>query len=73
VSPKPPAATNATTPPPLHQVIIEDGSYAYLLEHSPTPLITLGPDITIYVSGWSKTIATGLRVAHLVASTSWRR
>jgi DNA-binding transcriptional MocR family regulator len=49
------------------QLIIEDASYAYLVHNPPTPLAMLAPDITIYVSGLSKSIATGLRVGYLAA------
>ncbi|TDB76359.1 PLP-dependent aminotransferase family protein [Micromonospora sp. KC723] len=49
------------------QLLIEDASYAYLVENPPTPVVTLAPDITIYVSGLSKSIATGLRVGYLAA------
>ena len=49
------------------QLIIEDASYAYLVDNPPAPLATLAPDITVYVSGLSKSIATGLRVGYLAA------
>jgi DNA-binding transcriptional MocR family regulator len=49
------------------QLIIEDASYAYLVDNPPTPLTMLAPDITIYVSGLSKSIATGLRIGYLAA------
>ena len=49
------------------QLIIEDASYAYLIDDPPTPLAMLAPDITIYVSGVSKSIAPGLRVGYLAA------
>lgn len=49
------------------QLLIEDASYAYLVEHAPTPLVQLAPDITIHASGLSKSIATGLRVGYLAA------
>ena len=48
-------------------VIIEDASYAYLAENPPPPLVTTAPDLTVYVSGLSKSIATGLRVGFVVA------
>ncbi|WP_406134331.1 PLP-dependent aminotransferase family protein [Streptomyces zaomyceticus] len=48
-------------------LIIEDASYAYLVEDPPPPLATTAPDITIHVSGLSKSIATGLRVGFVVA------
>jgi DNA-binding transcriptional MocR family regulator len=49
------------------QLLIEDASYAYLVDDSPAPLIARAPDITVYVSGLSKSVATGLRVGYLVA------
>ncbi|MFC6160204.1 aminotransferase-like domain-containing protein [Kribbella jiaozuonensis] len=47
--------------------IIEDASYAYLVEHAPPPLAMLAPDITVYVSGLSKSVATGLRIGFIAA------
>ncbi|WP_369230788.1 PLP-dependent aminotransferase family protein [Streptomyces sp. R21] len=51
-------------------LIIEDASYAYLAEDPPPPLADTAPDITVYVSGLSKSIATGLRVGFVVAPPS---
>ncbi|MFE7509620.1 PLP-dependent aminotransferase family protein [Streptomyces sp. NPDC057540] len=51
-------------------LIIEDASYAYLAEDPPQPLAATAPDITLYVSGLSKNIATGLRVGFVVAPPS---
>ncbi|MFE5216449.1 MULTISPECIES: aminotransferase-like domain-containing protein [unclassified Streptomyces] len=51
-------------------LIIEDASYAYLVEDPPPPLAATAPDITLYVSGLSKSIATGLRVGFVVAPPS---
>ena len=42
-------------------LIIEDAAYAYLVEHPPPPLAALAPESTLYVSGLSKSVATGLR------------
>jgi DNA-binding transcriptional MocR family regulator len=47
--------------------IIEDAAYAFLVENPPRPLIDLAPERTIYVSGLSKNIATGLRVGFIAA------
>jgi DNA-binding transcriptional MocR family regulator len=47
--------------------IIEDASYAYLVEDAPPPLVMLAPDLTVYVSGLSKSVATGLRIGFVVA------
>ncbi|GAA2408302.1 PLP-dependent aminotransferase family protein [Streptomyces pulveraceus] len=51
-------------------LIIEDASYAYLVEDPPPPLVATAPDITVHVSGLSKSIATGLRVGFVVAPPS---
>ncbi|MEU9521673.1 PLP-dependent aminotransferase family protein [Streptomyces sp. NPDC048224] len=47
--------------------IVEDASYAYLVEHPPPPLAATAPDITLHVSGLSKSVATGLRVGFVLA------
>ena len=51
-------------------LIIEDASYAYLAEDPPPPLAALGPEGTVYVSGLSKSVATGLRVGFVTAPAS---
>ncbi|MFF2502677.1 PLP-dependent aminotransferase family protein [Streptomyces sp. NPDC058067] len=51
-------------------LIIEDASYAYLVEDPPPPLAATAPDLTVYVSGLSKSVATGLRVGFVVAPPS---
>lgn len=48
-------------------VLIEDGAYAYLDDRPPTPLAALAPESTIYVSGLSKNVATGLRFGFVAA------
>jgi DNA-binding transcriptional MocR family regulator len=48
-------------------LIVEDASYAYLVEQPPPPLAALAPDITVYVSGLSKSVATGLRFGFVAA------
>jgi DNA-binding transcriptional MocR family regulator len=48
-------------------LIVEDASYAYLVENPPAPLAALAPDITVYVSGLSKSVATGLRFGFVAA------
>ncbi len=53
-------------------LIIEDAAYAFLAEKSPAPLAVLAPERTIYVSGLSKSVATGLRVGFVVAPPSTR-
>ncbi|MHC8306055.1 aminotransferase-like domain-containing protein [Pseudomonas sp. PB3P13] len=54
----------------LHNLlIIEDGAYAFLAEDPPSPLAHLAPERTVYVSGLSKSVATGLRVGFVAAPT----
>jgi DNA-binding transcriptional MocR family regulator len=48
-------------------LIVEDGAYAYLAEDPPPPLAMLAPERTVYVSGFSKSVAAGLRVGFAVA------
>lgn len=52
-------------------LLIEDGAYAFLADQPPTPLQALAPERTVYVSGFSKNIATGLRVGYVVAPIAW--
>jgi len=48
-------------------LVIEDASYAYLVVDPPPPIAALAPDVTVYVSGLSKSVATGLRVGFVVS------
>ncbi|KAA0987940.1 PLP-dependent aminotransferase family protein [Pseudomonas sp. ANT_J12] len=48
-------------------LIIEDAAYAFLAENPPAPLAYLAPERTVYVSGLSKSVATGLRVGFIAA------
>jgi DNA-binding transcriptional MocR family regulator len=52
-------------------LIIEDAAYAFLAEGPPDPLMALAPEATVYVSGLSKSIATGLRVGFVAAPREW--
>ncbi len=52
-------------------LIIEDAAYAFLAEDPPAPLAALAPESTVYVSGLSKSIATGLRVGFVAAPSAW--
>jgi len=52
-------------------LIIEDAAYAFLADDPPSPLAALAPDITVYVSGFSKSVATGLRVGCVAAPPAW--
>ena len=52
----------------LHGVqIIEDAAYAFLADSPPSPLAAMAPERTVYVSGLSKSVATGLRVGFIAA------
>lgn len=47
--------------------LIEDGAYAFLAEPAPKPLFALAPHRTVYVSGLSKSVASGLRIGFIAA------
>lgn len=47
-------------------LIIEDAAYAYLVRRPPPPLACYAPERTVYVTGFSKNVATGLRVGAVV-------
>lgn len=51
-------------------LLIEDGAYAFLEAKAPAPLAALAPDITVYVSSLSKSVATGLRFGFVSAPTA---
>jgi DNA-binding transcriptional MocR family regulator len=48
-------------------LVIEDAAYAFLVDRPPAPLAALAPESTFYVSGLSKSVATGLRFGFVVA------
>ncbi len=52
-------------------LIIEDAAYAFHAEAPPAPLAAIAPESTVYVSGISKSIATGLRVGFIAAPPQW--
>ncbi|MDI3326467.1 PLP-dependent aminotransferase family protein [Pontibacterium granulatum] len=52
-------------------IIIEDAAYAFHAEDPPPPIAALAPERTVYVSGISKSIATGLRVGFITAPPEW--
>ena len=52
-------------------LIIEDAAYAFLVPDPPEPLAVLAPEATVYVSGLSKSVATGLRVGFVAAPGVW--
>ncbi|MES2036571.1 MAG: PLP-dependent aminotransferase family protein [Pseudomonadota bacterium] len=54
-----------------HQfLIIEDGAYAFLAEPAPKPVFCYAPEQTVYISGLSKSVASGLRIGMLAAPTA---
>ncbi|QEI06665.1 PLP-dependent aminotransferase family protein [Pigmentiphaga aceris] len=48
-------------------LLIEDASYAFLVDPAPPALATLAPERTVYVSSLSKSLASGLRFGFVVA------
>ena len=52
-------------------IAVEDAAYAFLEDRPPAPLATLAPESTVYVSGVSKSIATGLRFGFVAAPAAW--
>jgi DNA-binding transcriptional MocR family regulator len=52
--------------------IIEDDAYAMLPRQMPPPLATLAPELTTYITGFSKCLGAGLRTAY-VCSPSVRQ
>lgn len=53
-------------------LIIEDAAYAYLVCQSPLPLAESAPERTVYITGFSKNVATGLRVGVVVCPDALR-
>ena len=52
-------------------LLIEDAAYAFLAPGAPPPLAALAPECTVHVSGFSKSVATGLRVGFVAAPAAW--
>ncbi|WP_417840202.1 PLP-dependent aminotransferase family protein [Tritonibacter scottomollicae] len=48
-------------------LLIEDAAYTFLEPDPPPSLIALAPERTVYVGGFSKSLATGLRLGYLIA------
>lgn len=48
-------------------VLVEDGTYSFLVPDAPPPLHALAPERTFYVGSLSKNLSTGLRAGHIVA------
>ena len=53
-------------------LIIEDAAYARLVSCPPPPVISYAPERTVYVTGFSKNIATGLRVGVVISPPRYR-
>jgi len=51
----------------LDMFIVEDDVYGYLIEDRPPPIATLAPERTVYLSGLSKSVSSGMRVGWAVA------
>jgi len=52
-------------------LIIEDAAYAFLEADPPPALAALAPETTVYVSGLSKSVATGLRFGFVASPATW--
>lgn len=50
-------------------LIIEDGAYAFLETTAPPSIVSLAPERCVHVGGFSKSLATGLRLGYVVAPT----
>ncbi|MZO56135.1 aminotransferase-like domain-containing protein [Klebsiella pneumoniae] len=53
-------------------LIIEDAAYARLVSRPPPPVVSYAPERTVYVTGFSKKIATGLRVGVVISPPRYR-
>jgi len=49
--------------------LVEDGTYAPLVPDAPRPLASLLPELSYYVSSFSKSVTPALRTAYVVAPT----
>lgn len=52
-------------------IAIEDGAYAFLESRPPAPLAAIAPESTVYISGLSKSVATGIRFGFVAAPRAW--
>lgn len=52
-------------------LIIEDAAYHYLVKTQPRQLL-FAPERTIYVTGFSKNVATGLRIGVIICPEVYR-
>ncbi|HBY1472910.1 MULTISPECIES: PLP-dependent aminotransferase family protein [Klebsiella] len=53
-------------------LIIEDAAYARLVSRPPPPVVSYAPERTVYITGFSKNIATGLRVGVVISPPRYR-
>ena len=53
-------------------LVIEDTAYGYLIRRPPPPVAVYAPERTVYITGFSKNVATGLRVGAVVCPASYR-
>ena len=53
-------------------LIIQDAAYARLVSRPPPPVVSYAPERTVYVTGFSKNIATGLRVGVVISPPRYR-
>ena len=51
-------------------LILEGAAYAFSEPNPPPSLISLAPERTVYVSGVSKSIGTGLRLGYVIVPTT---
>lgn len=52
-------------------LIIEDATYAYLVDNVEPPIVSLAPERAFYISSLSKSVATGLRFGYVVAPAAY--
>lgn len=52
-------------------LLIEDAAYAFHADNPPPPVSSLAPERSVYISGLSKSLATGLRFGFVVAPSAW--
>lgn len=53
-------------------LIIEDTAYGWLIRRPPPPIASFAPERTVYVTGFSKNVATGLRVGAVICPPDLR-
>lgn len=53
-------------------LILEDAAYAWLVRNPPPPMASYAPERTVYITGYSKNVATGLRVGAVVTPATLR-